>query len=324
MAIIECKDCGAEVSSHAKACIKCGAPIKRRLSAIEKAGVVMILLIAAFILIPRLNPDNAPQPVAATSQAADTGPSTAAQPGNIEAGDLLTRAMSGDAMAAVELRKAAKNGDPQAQYGLGHMYENGLGVSKDYAQAVNWYKSAAANPRIDKDSLFLSLSSIGDVFTKERNYGNAVEWYVLATKQTGLGSDQAAISRLVVAKTYAKAHNYAQAIKWYRLTAQQGTNGALMAEFPLGRMYVLGQGVPQSKVIAYALVNAVDQSGGKSPYTMGLEGEMSAAEINEAQALSARIAADPVKLGAIIEQYTESGHPTSYSFAAQSEAQIDH
>src|SRR5215467_6097985 len=40
-------------------------------------------------------------------------------------------------------RRAAKRGDPDAQNGLGQMYENGEGVPQNYAQAAKWYRKAA-------------------------------------------------------------------------------------------------------------------------------------------------------------------------------------
>ena len=40
-------------------------------------------------------------------------------------------------------RKAAEQGDAQAQYFLGGMFRDGLGVKQDDAQAVEWYRKAA-------------------------------------------------------------------------------------------------------------------------------------------------------------------------------------
>ena len=41
------------------------------------------------------------------------------------------------------LRKTADQGDAQAQYRLGEMYDNGEGVAADDAEAVKWYRKAA-------------------------------------------------------------------------------------------------------------------------------------------------------------------------------------
>jgi TPR repeat protein len=41
------------------------------------------------------------------------------------------------------LRKAAEQGEVQAQISLGTMYSKGVGVQKDSAEAVRWYRKAA-------------------------------------------------------------------------------------------------------------------------------------------------------------------------------------
>ena len=40
-------------------------------------------------------------------------------------------------------RKSAEQGDTNAQYELGYMYHNGIGVSKDHTKAAEWYSKAA-------------------------------------------------------------------------------------------------------------------------------------------------------------------------------------
>jgi hypothetical protein len=46
------------------------------------------------------------------------------------------------AQAAAWYRKAAEQGYPRAQINLGHLYELGLGVARDPAEAVRWYRQA--------------------------------------------------------------------------------------------------------------------------------------------------------------------------------------
>ena len=38
---------------------------------------------------------------------------------------------------------AAEQGDPEAQYYLGVMYDNGLGIKQDFFKAFEWYQKAA-------------------------------------------------------------------------------------------------------------------------------------------------------------------------------------
>ena len=46
--------------------------------------------------------------------------------------------------AAKWYRKAAEQGDADAQNNLGLCYERGQGVPEDYEEAVKWYRKAAA------------------------------------------------------------------------------------------------------------------------------------------------------------------------------------
>ncbi len=50
----------------------------------------------------------------------------------------------GDYAAALrQWRPLAEQGHAKAQYSLGNMYRDGLGVTQDYAEAVKWYRKAA-------------------------------------------------------------------------------------------------------------------------------------------------------------------------------------
>ena len=56
----------------------------------------------------------------------------------------LTAAQSGDfAIALREWKPLAEQGDADAQYNLGLMYDNGQGVPQNYKTAVKWYSLAA-------------------------------------------------------------------------------------------------------------------------------------------------------------------------------------
>lgn len=43
----------------------------------------------------------------------------------------------------------ARNGNPVAEYGLGHMYQYGIGVTQDTNQAIYWYQQAANQNYLD-------------------------------------------------------------------------------------------------------------------------------------------------------------------------------
>lgn len=46
-------------------------------------------------------------------------------------------------MAAEWYRKAAEQGDAEAQFNLGNAYDTGEGVPKDLGKAIEWYRKAA-------------------------------------------------------------------------------------------------------------------------------------------------------------------------------------
>jgi hypothetical protein len=67
---------------------------------------------------------------------------------NAQVGDALKRGKAAlDSKDYVEAmrwyRKAADQGDADAQYNIGWLYEHGRGVAQDYAEAMRWYRKAA-------------------------------------------------------------------------------------------------------------------------------------------------------------------------------------
>jgi TPR repeat protein len=68
--------------------------------------------------------------------------------GSVAAGPLedgLVARKNSDYEAAIRLlRPLADQGDAQAQYNVGEMYQYGQGVPHDNAIAMNWYQKAAA------------------------------------------------------------------------------------------------------------------------------------------------------------------------------------
>jgi hypothetical protein len=75
---------------------------------------------------------------------------------------------------AVEYRKAADQGDAEAQYDLGLCYELGSGVPKDEVEAVKWYRKAADQGQADAQAR-LAYSLI----TGEGGKQNLIEAYAL-------------------------------------------------------------------------------------------------------------------------------------------------
>ena len=94
-----------------------------------------------------------------------------------------------ESMSLGEVRRLAEQGDASAQYNLGVRYDFGEGVPADAAEAVKWYRLAAA----------------GGIASAQYNLG-----FMYAN---GRGVPQDAV----------------EAVKWYRLAAEQGHDGAQIA-----------------------------------------------------------------------------------------------
>lgn len=72
----------------------------------------------------------------------------------------------------------AAAGDPEAQYALGFMYGNGIGVAEDYAAALTWYEQAARQGHVEAQNSAgfihdLGLAGPADTDMAEFWYGEA-------------------------------------------------------------------------------------------------------------------------------------------------------
>jgi TPR repeat protein len=113
-------------------------------------------------------------------------------------------------------RKAAAQGDANAQYALGRAYADSQGASpQDYKQAVTYYKMAAAQ------GLVLAQAELGNLYAKgqgvAQDYTEAVNWYRKAANQ-GVAAAQEKLGELYLAGR-GTAQDYAEAYFWFDLAA---------------------------------------------------------------------------------------------------------
>jgi TPR repeat protein len=75
----------------------------------------------------------------------------------------------------------AEQGNINAQYLLGLMYQLGQGINKDYSEAIEWYRKAAENNHID------AQVKLGHMFYtvswRHKNSNEAIIWFSKAAKQ---------------------------------------------------------------------------------------------------------------------------------------------
>ena len=98
------------------------------------------------------------------------------------------------AVAMAYFKHAAAQGDADAQYSLGHMYDKGLGVVQDYAEAVKLYRLAAAQGLADAQNNFGVMYDNGQGVVQD--YVRAHMWFNLAATK---GQTNAVKNREVVA-----------------------------------------------------------------------------------------------------------------------------
>ena len=158
------------------------------------------------------------------------------------------------AEAAKWYRKAAEQGNSDAQFKLGVMYDNGKGVPQDYVEAAKWYRKAAEQGVIAAQYNLGLMYSNGQGLPQDD--AEADKWYRKAAEQ---GSPEAQYN-LGVRYEDGKGvmQDYAEAAKWYGKAAEQGLPAA---QNNLGLMYKNGLGLPQDYIEAYKWYNLATAKG---------------------------------------------------------------
>ncbi len=82
------------------------------------------------------------------------------------------------AMALREWRPLAEQGVAEAQYKLGDMYHNAIGVPHDYAKALQWYRKAAEQGDAGAQSNLGVMYDNGEGITQD--HAQAHMWFNLA------------------------------------------------------------------------------------------------------------------------------------------------
>lgn len=171
-------------------------------------------------------------------KAADMGHTKAAK----EAGILLFQYKDFDEsfLAPKYLRMAAEAGDAEAMNYLGRCYSAGLGVEKDNAQKVAWYKKAsdAGNATATFNVGYCYENGEG----VQKDYAEAAKWYAKAAEQ---GDDK---SILAEATLYYKAdspiRDYTKAVSLLAKAKEKNVTGA---DGMLGMCLLNGWGIEKNE-----------------------------------------------------------------------------
>lgn len=151
--------------------------------------------------------------------------------------------MASDAAAAFnECRELALAGNADAQFHLGKMHEDGIGVPPNSNEALIWYRKSAEQefaPAQNQLGVIYSEGSHATGPDVEQNYGRALHWFHKAADQ-GYAPAQLNLG-IACAHGYGAPRDAAQAMTWFGKAEAQGI-------FHAGRVDIAGD-----CVLAYAI-----------------------------------------------------------------------
>jgi len=163
-----------------------------------------------------------------------------------------------------KLNLRAEQGDVEAQFELGFMYDFGSGVEKDASKAVYWYQKAANQGDATAQFFLGSMYDYGNGGEKDDTM--AVYWYKKAAEQGNVSA------QVVLGSKYYKGEgvikDISKAICLYKKAAEQGH---VDAYFTLGDMYANGKGVSiDGSVAAYWYQKAAEKGKYLAQIRLGL------------------------------------------------------
>ena len=125
-------------------------------------------------------------------------------------------------MAAAWLERAARGGLAPAQFRLGSMYEKGLGVKKDVAEARRLYVAAADKGHAKAMHNLAVLYAAG--LDGKPDYAVASQWFRRAASH-GIVDSQYNLA-ILYARGIGIERNLAESYKWFALAAKGGDHDA--------------------------------------------------------------------------------------------------
>jgi localization factor PodJL len=189
------------------------------------------------------------------SQTADTD----SAPGEDETANTSTRSAAALEMPPVsvgseQLRQAAYDGDPAAQFEVAVRYTEGHGVAQDFTKAAYWYRQAAAQGLAPAQYRLGSLYEKGHGVT--RDMAMARTWYQRAAEQ----GNRTAMHNLAVlhAEGAEGEPNYEQAALWFRQSSEYGLKDS---QYNLAVLHARGLGVEQNLAESYRWFAAAAEQG---------------------------------------------------------------
>ncbi len=146
-----------------------------------------------------------------------------------------------------EWKAAAEKGNAEAQFDLGLLYAQGLGVRRDLTEAAKWYQKSADQGNGEAQFALGQMYSRG--WGTPRDAADAVRWLQMANsvESDGPPTDWTPI------EGYGMAKDPQKAVYWYQQAAGKGHPEA---QYNLARLYADGEGVKRDQEQAARWVSA--------------------------------------------------------------------
>jgi len=191
--------------------------------------------------------------------------------------------MSAFSVAFKEFSAAANEGDAKSQYFVGWLYDAGLGIAQDYAEAAKWYRKAADQGNAWAQTNLGYLYDEGLGFPQD--HAEALKWYRKAADQGNAQAQTNVGTFYKLGEVVSK--DDAEALAWFRKAAQQGYAGA---HAYIAEAYEKGLGVPENMLLAYVYYSISLNRGNESTASAltnrdALARKLTPEQLSEAQAL---------------------------------------
>ena len=171
-----------------------------------------------------------------------------------------------DYIAALsEFRALAEQGNASAQFNVGSMYDNGLGVPEDDHQALSWYRKAAMQELAPAQFTLGSLYYTGEGVPEEDHH-HAVFWFHSAALQDHVRAQYNL--GVMHANGTGTPKDDVRAYAWFNLAAAQGDEEAAQARVTIQRFMTRPQ-IAEAQELSRELAVRIEESGEESSPIFG-------------------------------------------------------
>ncbi|WAW06441.1 sel1 repeat family protein [Oxalobacter formigenes] len=181
------------------------------------------------------------------------------------------------------LEKAARDGDSDAPFYLGMMYDDGKGVKKDENISFDWFETAAKNG--NKDAYFIIGKRLFIGKGTEKNYKEALKWL---KKSVHEGKNENKKTYALIGIMYLKGlgtlSDPSESAKWFEKAAILGDSNA---QALLATQYYDGQGILTNiEKARYWAEKSAEQGDESGDYMLGMIYEFRAPELDMEKAIA--------------------------------------